>query len=117
MARISDLGQIPENLELNIDTNKTSALAVRDYFLKKDKNASLLDIEDGDRVEKVLRYVEDIDLRRFKLPDVGAFKIGIKEEMAKLNCVTNPYVFEQVVYCFLMTVEMLVLCIILLVIC
>ena len=103
-ARISQLGQIPENLELHVDTTKSSARAVHDYFLKKlaeakaqaEENVALLEGEDGDRVANVLRYIEDVDLRRFELPDIEAFKVGIREEMARLNCVTNPLLFEQV---------------------
>lgn len=96
MARISHLGQIPENIELNIDTSKISARAVHDYFLKREDNVVLLDSVDWDRVENVLIYIEDVDLRRFELSDVEAFKIGSREEMSKLNCVTNPCVFEQI---------------------
>lgn len=35
VTRISQLGRIPENLELWIDTNKSSAHAVHDYFVEK----------------------------------------------------------------------------------
>lgn len=56
----------------------------------------LLNQEDGDRVSMVIKYIEDHDLRRWALPDTKAFNIGLREERSKLNCVTNPYVFDQV---------------------
>lgn len=59
-------------------------------------DASLLEPDDRDRVEMVLKYIEDGDLRRWSLPDIKAFNIGIGEWRSKLNCVTNPYMYEQV---------------------
>ena len=57
---------------------------------------SLLEVEDRDRVEMVLKYIEDGDLRRWSLPDIRAFNIGLAEWRSKLNCFTNPYMYEQV---------------------
>lgn len=57
---------------------------------------SLLKPEERDRVELFLKYIEDVDLRRQSLPDIRAFAIGIDEWRLKLNCLTNPYMFEQV---------------------
>lgn len=59
-------------------------------------DVSLLEPEDRDRVEMVLKYIEDGDLRRWSLPDIRAFNIGLGEWRSKLNCVTNPYMYEQV---------------------
>lgn len=59
-------------------------------------DASLLEPKDRDRVEMVLKYIEDGDLRRWSLPDIKAFNIGLGEWCSKLNCVTNPYMYEQV---------------------
>ncbi|XP_026658079.2 uncharacterized protein LOC103701218 isoform X3 [Phoenix dactylifera] len=103
MARISQFRECPENLELRIYTSKCSARAVYDFFSEKlsemnsssGDSVSLLNQEDEDRVATVLRYLEDTDLRRWELPDIKAFNIGIKDERAKLNCVTNPHVFKQ----------------------
>jgi hypothetical protein len=58
--------------------------------------ASLLDPKDRDRVETILRYIEDVDLRRWSLAEIRAFNIGLSEWRSKLNCITNPYVYEQV---------------------
>ncbi|ONK57552.1 uncharacterized protein A4U43_C09F1660 [Asparagus officinalis] len=91
--RIKQLRMIPGNLELHVDTSICSVRAVHDYFSKG--GVELFDDEDGCQVSNVLRYIEDLDLRRFELCDIEAFKIGIREEMGRLNCVTNPSVFEQ----------------------
>ncbi|KAG1369806.1 hypothetical protein COCNU_15G001720 [Cocos nucifera] len=103
MARISQFRECPENLELRVDTSKCSARTVYEFFSEKlsEMNSSSVDSvsplnqEDEDRVATVLRYLEDTDLRRWELPDIKAFNIGIKDERAKLNCVTNPHVFKQ----------------------
>ncbi|KAL6592045.1 hypothetical protein ACP70R_049631 [Stipagrostis hirtigluma subsp. patula] len=103
LARIPQLGQCPSNVELHIDTTKSSARAVFDYFSKKlagTKSDSglyenLLDQEDVERVSNVLGYVEDADLRRWQLPNTKEFQTALRDERAKLNCVTNPHVFEQ----------------------
>ncbi|KAL6658351.1 hypothetical protein ACP70R_003937 [Stipagrostis hirtigluma subsp. patula] len=56
---------------------------------------NLLDQEDVERVSNVLGYVEDADLRRWQLPNTKEFQTALRDERAKLNCVTNPHVFEQ----------------------
>lgn len=60
------------------------------------KFKGLLNSECEQRLKGLLNYIEDGDLRRWILPDIKAFSIGLKQELAKLNCVTNPSVFEQV---------------------
>ncbi|KAJ6777379.1 HEAT SHOCK PROTEIN [Salix koriyanagi] len=57
----------------------SSSTSVYEYFSKKilDNNGGvegLLKPEDQDRVEMVLKYIEDMDLRRWSLPDIRAFK-------------------------------------------
>ncbi|KQJ89289.1 hypothetical protein BRADI_4g24690v3 [Brachypodium distachyon] len=103
LARIPQLGRCLSNLELRIDTGKCSARAVLDYFSEKLAGAkseselpeNLLCQEDGERVLNVLKYVEDADLRRWQLPNTREFHMALRDERAKLNCVTNPHVFEQ----------------------
>lgn len=56
----------------------------------------LFSLKDGERVETVLKYIEDGDLRRWSLPDSKAFNIGICEWRSKLNCILNPHMYEQV---------------------
>ncbi|XP_024182201.1 uncharacterized protein LOC112187575 isoform X3 [Rosa chinensis] len=58
-------------------------------------DATLLQVEERDRVEMVLKYIEDGDLRRWSLPDIRAFNIGLSEWRSKLNCFTKPYMYEQ----------------------
>lgn len=58
--------------------------------------ASLLKPEVEDRMKMVLKYIEDMDLHRWSLPDINAFRIGLHEWRSKLNCITNPYIYKQV---------------------
>ncbi|TKV99452.1 hypothetical protein SEVIR_8G044500v4 [Setaria viridis] len=103
LARIPKLGQCPSNVELHIDTSKSSVRSVFDYFSKKlagTKSDSqmcenLFNQEDEERVSNVVEYIEDADLRRWQLPNTKEFQTALREERAKLNCVTNPHVFEQ----------------------
>ncbi|GMY38924.1 LOC105169304 isoform [Fagus crenata] len=93
----------PHNLTFHVDIEKSSSIAVYDYFCDKLSHAgfpngmlaSLLDAKDRDRVEMVLKYIEDSDLRRWSLADMRAFNIGIGQWRSKLNCITNPYLYEQ----------------------
>ena len=57
---------------------------------------NLLGQEDEERVLNVLKYIEDADLRQWQQPNSRDFHTALREERAKLNCVTNPHVFEQV---------------------
>lgn len=58
--------------------------------------ADLVEPKDRSRIETVLEYIEDGDLRRWSLPGIRAFNIGLSEWRSKLNCITNPYMYEQV---------------------
>lgn len=62
---------------------------------------SLLNSQDRDRLEVVLKYLEDRALRRWNLADTKAFLTGISDWRSKLNCITNPYMYEQVCYLIL----------------
>ncbi|CAD6254643.1 unnamed protein product [Miscanthus lutarioriparius] len=83
--------------------SKGSARSVFDYFSKElagTKSDSrtcenLLDQEDAEGVSNVLEYIEDADLRWYQLPNTKEFQIALRDERAKLNCVTNPHVFGQ----------------------
>ncbi|CAH2073399.1 unnamed protein product [Thlaspi arvense] len=59
------------------------------------ESLSLLSPEDQYRIESVLDYIEDIDLRRWRLPDIKAFSFGLKDWRSRINCITNPYMYEQ----------------------
>ncbi|KAB1206717.1 hypothetical protein CJ030_MR7G013536 [Morella rubra] len=93
----------PNSLRFHINLEKSSSCAVYEYF--SDKLASiryadgavvnLLDPKDRDRLEIILKYLEDGDLRRWRLAHVRALNIGLSEWRSRLNCIINPYMFEQ----------------------
>ncbi|KAI3990295.1 hypothetical protein MKX01_037634 [Papaver californicum] len=60
-----------------------------------DMELTLVRSEDRDRIETVLKNIEDSELNKWNLPDIKAFNISLKEERRKLNCITNPYMFDQ----------------------
>ena len=57
---------------------------------------ALLNEQEERRAESLLRYTEDENLRRRELSDIRAFKMGLKETQPNLNCLTNPFLFDQV---------------------
>lgn len=59
-------------------------------------NMSLLNHDDQERIEVILKYVEAGDLRQWNLPNIKAFYIGLREFRSKLNCITNPLMYQQV---------------------
>ncbi|XP_049933150.1 uncharacterized protein LOC116251651 isoform X8 [Nymphaea colorata] len=94
----------PRNLHLHLDTNKSSAVAAYDYFTQQlntensaeqQEKMCLINGEDAARILMLIKYIEDANLRKWELPDIRAFNIGIRPMFAKLNCVTNPYIFDQ----------------------
>ncbi|KAE8687711.1 hypothetical protein F3Y22_tig00111008pilonHSYRG00045 [Hibiscus syriacus] len=100
-SQINSSGDLRVTFNLNLE--KSSSIAVYEYFSNKLATmmsldvgvANLLNSEDRGRVENVLKYIEDADLRRWSLPEIKAFMIGIGELRSKLNCITNPYMYEQ----------------------
>ncbi|XP_048336571.1 uncharacterized protein LOC107426513 [Ziziphus jujuba] len=103
LQHITSGEEFPENLRFHVNVEKSSSTAVYEYFSAKlnDTNCSngmatnLLETKDRERVEVVLKYIEDGDLRRWSLPDIRAFNTGLGEWRSKLNCITNPYMYEQ----------------------
>ncbi|CAI0471348.1 unnamed protein product [Linum tenue] len=92
------------NVRFCVDHEKSSSRAAYNYFadklaeeckLSEDQVAKLLNAEDEARVETILSYIEDSDLLRWSLPDVRAFNIGFSEWRQRINCITNPYMFEE----------------------
>ncbi|XP_078154758.1 heat shock protein isoform X2 [Carex rostrata] len=87
------------NLDLQVDTTRSSARATFDYFSTKlhgnGGSQRLLDTEELERVTYLLRYLEDSDLCQWKLPDIKYFNAGIRDLRAKLNCIVNPHLFDQ----------------------
>ncbi|XVF01468.1 hypothetical protein REPUB_Repub04eG0091700 [Reevesia pubescens] len=89
-------------IRFNVNLEKSSSIAVYEYFNNKLSNmmmsidvefANLLNSEDRVRVETVLKYIEDADLRKWSLPEIEAFRVGLSEWRCKLNCITNPYIY------------------------
>ncbi|XP_068656426.1 uncharacterized protein [Aristolochia californica] len=102
LAKIPAMENRPKNLLLHVDTEKSSAQAVLNYFSSEFVTArpteevkGLVDLDEAKGLMTVLRYIEDGDLRRWALPDIKAFNIGLREEWPKLNFLTNPSLFEQ----------------------
>ncbi|KAK2983201.1 hypothetical protein RJ640_018546 [Escallonia rubra] len=105
--RKSVLDEVPKdchgNLMFHVDLDKSSSTAAYEYFsaaiseVKSNDGdmVRLLNLTDQDRVEMVLKYIEDGDLRRLSLGDIKAFNIGLGEWRSKLNCITNPHMYEQ----------------------
>ncbi|KAL1196273.1 hypothetical protein V5N11_005420 [Cardamine amara subsp. amara] len=106
-SALARIGSIKEehnkSLKINVDTETSSSKAVYKYFSSKltdqrspeGESLSLLDVEDKSRIESVLDYIEDIDLRRWRLPDIKAFSFGLKDWRSRINCITNPYMYQQ----------------------
>ncbi|KAJ6751040.1 hypothetical protein OIU85_001563 [Salix viminalis] len=100
LSRVQSIEDCGEKVRFTVDVEKSSSTSVYEYFSKKilDNDGGvegLLKPEDQDRVEMVLKYIEDMDLRRWSLPDIRAFNVGIGEWRSKFNYVTNPYMFEE----------------------
>lgn len=57
---------------------------------------SFMDAKDKGRVELILKYIEDGDLRQWSLPGIKAFNVGLGEWRSKFSCISNPYMFKQV---------------------
>ncbi|KAJ4843127.1 hypothetical protein Tsubulata_002918, partial [Turnera subulata] len=108
-SRIQRDEDSPDKVTLYVDCEKSSSRAAGDNgdlietvmrFLDQNKGQGgvggpLFDNEEGDRIEMVLKYMEDVDIRRWSLPGIRAFNIGLSEWRSKINCITNPHMFEQ----------------------
>ncbi|KAJ9705509.1 hypothetical protein PVL29_003514 [Vitis rotundifolia] len=103
VSKIPSPEDCPENLKFHFDLERSSSNAVYEYFSNeladmKSPNGEaegLLNPEDRDRIEMVLKYIEDGDLCRWKLQDIKAFNIGLSGWRSKFNSITNPCMYEQ----------------------
>ncbi|GFP86852.1 hypothetical protein PHJA_000829000 [Phtheirospermum japonicum] len=103
LSRVSTGEDSDTNLTFYVNTETSSSTATYKYFAAKlletgfdiDDRLTLLNHEDRERVGIILKYIEDGDLRRWSLPDTKEFNIGLKEWRSKLNCITNSYLYEQ----------------------
>lgn len=57
---------------------------------------NLLNHEDKERMEMILKYIEAGDLQQWNFPNIKAFNIGLREWRSNLNCITNPLMYQQV---------------------
>lgn len=104
-SKIDSAEDCLENTTFHIDLEKCSATTAYEYFSQKlaEMNLpisggsvlSLLNSQDRDRLEMVLKYIEDTALQKWSLADTKAFLTGISDWRSKLNCITNPYMYEQ----------------------
>ncbi|XP_020530554.1 uncharacterized protein LOC105421604 [Amborella trichopoda] len=104
-ALLSPVEDCPENLSVHYDITKSSSLLAYDYFsellnqnqLCNDQNGklSLVISDDVWQLKMLLKYIEDADLQQWELSESNAFKIGLSSMRSKLNCITNPYIFDQ----------------------
>ncbi|XP_057515613.1 uncharacterized protein LOC130797146 isoform X1 [Amaranthus tricolor] len=105
LAKIPPIDDYFGNVTFHVNVGKSSARMVCDYFSRQlrctkssdgnDAASSLLNSDDQCHMELLLNYLEDGDLRQWKLPDIRAFNIGISEWRSNLNCITNPHMYVQ----------------------
>ncbi|KAL9244777.1 hypothetical protein vseg_018505 [Gypsophila vaccaria] len=95
LSKVPSPEDLAGEMTFHVDVRKSSSRAVYEYFSNKVVTDSLLKSEDQLRVESLLNYLEDGDLRHWRLPEIRAFTIGISEWRSKMNCVTNPHMYDQ----------------------
>lgn len=91
------------NISYRVDLDKSSSTAAYEYFstkllLTKSSDGEvkyLLNPKQRERLELVLKYIEDADLRQWSLPNIKAFNLALGEWRSMLNCMTNPHMYEQ----------------------
>ncbi|XP_058217160.1 uncharacterized protein LOC131328050 isoform X1 [Rhododendron vialii] len=91
------------NVSFRVDLDKSSSTAAYEYFSTKllltessdGEVKYLLNPKQRDRLELVLKYIEDADLRQWSLPNIKAFNLALGEWRSMLNCMTNPHMYEQ----------------------
>ncbi|CAA0806730.1 Unknown protein [Striga hermonthica] len=103
LPRISGREDSDTNITLYVNIERSSSTAAFEYFSAKlleeredsDERMRLLSLEDCERVDKMLQYIEDGDLRRWSLPDIKEFNVGLREWHSKFNCITNSCMYQQ----------------------
>ncbi|XP_045826286.1 uncharacterized protein LOC123918322 isoform X1 [Trifolium pratense] len=103
LSNIPSANECTENIMINVNHEKSSSRAVYEYFTNKHEDVKssddlvscLLDPKDIGRVELILKYIEDGDLRRWSLPGIKPFNIGLSEWRSRFSCISNPHMFKQ----------------------
>nr|GMC87674.1 uncharacterized protein LOC109161432 [Ipomoea batatas] len=107
VSHVPLMEECDESLRFQVNLEKSSSCAAYDYFSSKlsligSTDASekgdimcLLKCEVQDQMDMVLKYIEDGDLRKWSLPDIRAFNLGLSEWRPRMNCITNPLMYEQ----------------------
>ncbi|KAJ8768933.1 hypothetical protein K2173_023928 [Erythroxylum novogranatense] len=103
LKMFSSIEDLPEKVKFFVDVERSSSNVVYEHFTSKLVNLKsgsrkadqLLDLKNRDSVEMVLKYIEDVDLRRWSLPDTRAFNVGLSEKRTTLNCITNPHFYGE----------------------
>ncbi|CAM8906978.1 unnamed protein product [Rhodiola kirilowii] len=97
LSRIKPFDKCPKNLTFHVDVEKSSSSAAFDYFSMKlsdmrpsdGESVSLLSMKDRERIESVLKYIEDGDLPQlleishFQLISKGNLQISSTKKAAK----------------------------------
>ncbi|KAI3895379.1 hypothetical protein MKX03_032592 [Papaver bracteatum] len=90
---------ICENVVKVIDMERSGATIAYDYFKKKLSDEGVgkeLVAEDKlERVNQLFKYIEDVDLWRWALPDSKAFTSGMKDLNIEYDVRSNPALFGK----------------------
>ncbi|RZC70196.1 hypothetical protein C5167_033362 [Papaver somniferum] len=90
---------IRENVIKVIDMERSGATIAYDYFKKKISDEGVgkeLVAEDKlERVNQLFKYIEDVDLWRWALPDSKAFTSGMKDLNIEYDVRLDPGLFGQ----------------------
>ncbi|KAG6384714.1 hypothetical protein SASPL_153531 [Salvia splendens] len=88
------------NVTKVIDMDRSGATIAYDYFKEKllcgdinsDTNGAIAEFQ---RVRRLVEYIEDADLWRWRLPNSKAFSSGLKDLNLEFDVTLNPSLFQQ----------------------
>ncbi|KAE8125930.1 hypothetical protein FH972_020691 [Carpinus fangiana] len=87
-----------ENVTKVIDMERSGATIAFDYFKEKLKlcpNQTVVEVGEFDRLGPLFKYIEDVDLWRWRLPNSKAFSSGLKDSGIEFDVQLNPSLFQQ----------------------
>ncbi|KAL5081367.1 hypothetical protein RYX36_009788 [Vicia faba] len=98
----SDDTSLGENVTKVIDMERSGATIAFDYFKEKLVNPDVgvvvnqpSVIGEFDRARKLFKYIEDVDLWRWRLQNSKAFSSGLKDLNIEFDARINPSLFDQ----------------------